>query len=251
MKVKFDPAEDETLDFLSCCSLPILQKKKGYRYSLDSYLLGAFVDEAPGTEVLEIGSGSGVVSILLSSVKGLLVRGIEIQEDLADMSRRSVENAGLSDKVKVTCSDIRNYKGPAFDAVVTNPPYRPLKAGRLNPEKSKAIARHEISLNLDGLLNKTYELLHPLGRLYIVYPAWRIPDLLSTMRSRKIEPKRMICVHTSLRREAEICLICGVRDGGREFSIESPLVIYNEDRTYNQDMENVFKSLALPKKPLT
>lgn len=251
MKVKFYPGKDETLDLLSCCSLPILQKKKGYRYSLDSYLLGAFVDEAPGTEVLEIGSGSGVVSILLSFLKGLHVKGIEIQEDLVEMSRRSVENAGLSDKVKISCCDIRDYSGSMFDVAVTNPPYRPLKTGRINPDRSKAIARHEIALNLDGLMKKAYELLRPLGRLYIVYPAWRIPDLLYTMRSRKIEPKRMICVHTSLRREAEICLMCGVRDGGREFSIESPLVIYNEDRTYHQDMEDVFKSLALPKKPLT
>ena len=156
MKGKCEPNKDETLDLLSCCNLSILQKKKGYRYSLDSYLLGAFVDEAPGTEVIEIGSGSGVVSILLSAVKGLHVTGIEIQEDLAEMSKRSIEHSGLSDKVRITCCDIKDYSGPKVDAVVTNPPYRPLSTGRINPDRSKAIARHEISLDLDLLLKKTY-----------------------------------------------------------------------------------------------
>jgi tRNA1Val (adenine37-N6)-methyltransferase len=251
MKGKCEPNKDESLDLLSCCNLSILQKKKGYRYSLDSYLLGAFVDESPGTEILEIGSGSGVVSILLSAVKGLRVTGIEIQEDLAQMSKRSIEYSGLSDKVKITCCDIKDYSGAKVDAVVTNPPYRPLSTGRINPDRSKAIARHEISLDLDVLLKKAYGLLRPLGRLYIVYPAWRIPDLLCTMRDRRIEPKRMKCVYTSPIRTCEICLICGVKGGGREFTIESPLIVYNQDNSYHPDMEMIFQCLNLPKKPLT
>ena len=251
MKGKCEPNKDETLELLSCCNLSILQKKKGYRYSLDSYLLGAFVDEAPGTEVIDIGSGSGVVSILLSAVKGLHVTGIEIQEDLAEMSKRSIERSGLSDKVKITCCDIKDYSGPKVDTVVTNPPYRPLSTGRINPDRSKAIARHEIALDLDVLLRKTYELLRPLGRLYIVYPAWRVPDLLCAMRARRIEPKQMRCVYTSPTRTAEICLICGVREGGKEFTIESPLIVYNQDNSYHHNMEMIFQSLILPKKPLT
>jgi tRNA1Val (adenine37-N6)-methyltransferase len=247
MKRKCEPNKDETLDFLSCCNLSILQKKRGYRYSLDSYLLAAFVDEAPGTEVIEIGSGSGVVSILLSAVKGLKVTGIEIQEDLAQMSRRSVEHSGLSDKVKITCCDIRDYSGPKVDAVVTNPPYRPVSTGRINPDRSKAIARHEIFLDLDVLLKKTYGLLRPMGRLYIVYPAWRVPDLLCAMRTGRIEPKRMRCVYTSPVRACEICLVCGVKGGGREFTIEGPLIVYNQDNSYHHDMEAIFEGLILPK----
>ena len=251
MKGKCEPNKDETFDLLSCCNLSILQKKKGYRYSLDSYLLGAFVDEAPGTEVIEIGSGSGVVSILLSAVKGLHVTGIEIQEDLAEMSKRSIEHSGLSDKIRITCCDIKDYSGPKVDVVVANPPYRPLSTGRINPDRSKAIARHEISLDLDLLLKKTYGILRPLGRLYIVYPAWRVPDLLVAMRNRRIEPKQMRCVYTSPVRTCEICLVCGVKGGGKEFTIESPLIVYNQDNSYHHDMEMVFQGLTLPKKPLT
>ncbi|MCK7479720.1 MAG: hypothetical protein M0C28_22260 [Candidatus Moduliflexus flocculans] len=139
-----------------------------------------------------------------------------------------MSTAGLSDKVRITCCDIRDYSGPKVDVVVTNPPYRPLKTGRINPDRSKAIARHEISLDLDVLLKKTYELLRPLGRLYIVYPAWRVPDLLvcHAVEKDRAETHEMR-VYIPGKRHAEICLVCGVQGGGKEFSIESPLIIYN------------------------
>jgi tRNA1Val (adenine37-N6)-methyltransferase len=167
------------------------------------------------------------------------------------MSKRSIEHSGLSDKVRITCCDIKDYSGSKVDAVVTNPPYRPLSTGRINPDRSKAIARHEISLDLDVLLKKTYELLRPLGRLYIVYPAWRVPDLICAMRATRIEPKQMRCVYTSPTRTSEICLICGVKGGGKEFTIESPLIVYKQDNSYHHDMEMIFQGLTLPKKPLT
>jgi tRNA1Val (adenine37-N6)-methyltransferase len=251
MNKEFGPRRDETLDVLTCCPVSVLQKKKGYRYSLEAYLLGAFVEESPGTEVIEIGSGSGVVAILLATVKGLRVTGVEIQEDIAEMSVRSIAQAGLSDRISIHCCDIRDYSGPRVQAVVTNPPYRPLETGRINPDRSKAIARHEIMLDLDDLLRKTHELLVPHGRFYIVYPAWRLPDLIYAMRARRIEPKRMRCAFTSPSRTSEICLVCGVRGGGREFAIESPFIIFQEDGAYHRDMDTVLQGLALPKKQLT
>ncbi|HPI91803.1 MAG TPA: methyltransferase [Deltaproteobacteria bacterium] len=251
MTDRFKPGDDETLDRLSCGELSIFQKKKGYRYSLDAYLLGAFVEEAPGTGVIEIGSGSGVVSILLASMKGLTMTGVEIQEDLAEMSRRSVELAGLQNMVTITCCDISGYRGPRVDAVVTNPPYRPLKTGRINPAEQKAIARHEISLDLDTLLKVSHDLLKPNGRFYIVYPTWRLPDLLCSMRANRIEPKRMRCAYTAMDRSSEICLICGTRGGGRELVVESPLIIFSEDGAYHNTMGTVFQGLSFTKKALT
>lgn len=251
MKGRFIPGRDETLDCLSCGDLSIFQKKKGYRYSLDAYLLGAFVEEIPDTRVIEVGSGSGVVSILLAAMKGLVMTGVEIQEDLAEMSRRSVELAGLQDRVRIICSDIKDYKGPRVDAIVTNPPYRPLKTGRINPHGQKAVARHEILLDLDTLLRRSHELLNPSGRFYIVYPSWRLPDLFSAMRTRGVEPKRMRCVYTAPDRTAEICLVCGVRGGGRELSLERPLFIFHEDGSYHHAMESVFQGLSFSKKALT
>ena len=251
MKERYLPGSDETLDRLSCGDLSVFQKKKGYRYSLDAYLLGAFVEEAPGTEVIEIGSGSGVVSILLAAMKGLVMTGVEIQEELAEMSRRSVELAGLQERITVVCSDIRDYRGPRADAVVANPPYRPLETGRINPHGQKAVARHEISLDLDTLLKKAHDLLKPSGRFYIVYPSWRLPDLLCAMRSNRVEPKRMRCAYTAPDRTSEICLVCGVRGGGKEMALERPLFIFNEDGSYHRAMEAVFQGLSFSKKALT
>jgi tRNA1Val (adenine37-N6)-methyltransferase len=251
MKDRFLPGEDETLDSLSCGNLSILQKKKGYRYSLDAYLLGAFVEETPGTAGIEIGSGSGVVSILLAAMKGLIMAGVEIQQDLAEMSMRSVEKAGLQDRVTITCCDIRDFTRPKADVIVVNPPYRPLKAGRINPVSQKAIARHEISLDLDTLLKRSHDLLNPSGRFYIVYPSWRLPDLFASMRARMIEPKRMRCVYTAVNRPSEICLVCGIHGGGKELSLESPLIIFNEDGSYHRTMEAVFQGLSFTKKALT
>lgn len=251
MRERFIAGRDETLDRLSCGSLSIFQKKKGYRYSLDAYLLGAFVEEDPGTRVIEIGSGSGVVSILLAAMKGLIVTGVEIQEDLAEMSRRSVELAGLDDRITVIRSDIRDYQGPRVDAVVTNPPYRPLTTGRVNPHEEKAVARHEISLDLDTLTKRTRELLKPAGRFYIVYPSRRLPDLLCAMRVSGLEPKRMCCAYTAPHRTAELCLVCGTSGGGKEMVMERPLFIFNEDGSYHSTMEPVFQDLSFSKKALT
>lgn len=251
MREHIVPGRDETLDSLSCGDLSILQKKRGYRYSIDAYLLGAFVEEHPGTQVVEIGSGSGVVSILLAAMKGLVMTGVEIQEDLAEMSRRSVELAGLRDRVTIVCSDIREYRGPRVDAVVTNPPYRPLRTGRVNPHDQKARARHEISLDLETLLKKSCSLLRPSGRFYIVYPSWRLPDLFCSMRANGIEPKRLRCVYSSPGRTSEICLVCGRRGAGREMVIDRPLFIFNEDGSYHDSMGSVFHGLSFEKKALT
>ncbi|MDT8272484.1 MAG: methyltransferase [Desulfomonilia bacterium] len=242
-----EPREDETLDTLSCSHLSILQKRTGYRYSLDAYLLAAFVDEKPAAEVVDIGSGSGILSILLAAVKGLHVTGVEVQEDLADMSTRSVMRSGLQDKVRIICGDVRTFKGGKFDAVVTNPPYRPLATGRLNPGRNRAIARHELMLDLDGLLKSSYELLAASGRFYIVYPAWRFVDLVTAMRSHRIEPKRCMFVHSTSRSNAELCLLSGLRDGGKELIIERAFHIYSDEGSYTSEMNAVFTALELPK----
>ena len=247
MKGEVRPREDETLESLSCGNLSILQKKNGYRYSLDAYLLAAFVEEKPGLKVLDIGSGCGIISLLLAGIKDMYLNGVEIQEDMAEMSSRSVRLAGLDEKVQIVNCDIKDYTGPQVDVVVVNPPYRPISTGRINPENNKAISRHEILLDLDTLLHRSSELLKHSGRFYIVYPAWRLPDLISQMRHHGIEPKRMQCVHSTMSSHAEICLVCGLKGGGRELRIERPFIIYMKPGTYTEEMQKVFDKLILPK----
>lgn len=241
------PKEDETVDALACGNLSVFQKKKGYRFSVDSYLLAAFVEEEPGTDLLDIGSGSGVVSLLLASVKHLRMTGIEIQEELAEMSRRSVEKAGLSDRICIRCCNVKSYKERRFEAILANPPFRPKNSGRINPHSEKAIARHELELDLDTLLEKTCQLLNPGGRFYIVYPSWRLPDLISSLREHRLEPKRLRFVHTTVETHSEICLVNAIKNGGKECSVERPILVYSRDKIYHKDMESIFRSLCFDK----
>lgn len=234
----------ETLEGLSCGDLCVIQKKNGYRFSFDAYLLAAFVDEKQGSSVIDIGSGSGVISILLAAMRGMYVTGVEVQRDMAEMSKRSVGLAGLDRMVNIVCRDIREYEGPPVDAVVTNPPYRPVFTGRINPDQNRAIARHEILLDLDTLIRRSYDFLKPSGRFYIVYPAWRLPDLLCSMRTCAIEPKRMKLVYSDVNSKAQICLVSGIKDGGRELSIEKPFIVYSRQGIYTGEMQDVFKNLT-------
>jgi tRNA1Val (adenine37-N6)-methyltransferase len=241
------PNHDETLDSLACGGVSLFQKKRGYRYSLDAYLLAAFVREQGGTRALEIGSGSGVISLLLAAVKGLLMTGVEIQEAMAEMSRRSVALAGLDGSVEIVSADIRGYAGPREDVVVVNPPYRPRRTGRVNPDEGKAVARHEISLTLEELMERSHALLRNRGRLYLVYPAWRLADLMSSMRAVRIEPKEIMLVHSTPGSNARICLVCGVKNGGRELAVRRPFFVFAQEGIYTREMEEVFRELALPK----
>jgi len=238
-------ADGETCATLSCGDLKVIQPRRGYRFSLDAYLLAAFVDEKPGGHALEIGSGSGVIAIMLAGIKGLKVTGVEVQPVLVGMSRRSVALNGLKGDINIIESDIKEYHASPVTAVIANPPYRPLKAGRLNPECGKAVARHELKLDLDSLIGSVNEHLHRLGRFYCIYPAWRMIDLISAMRRHRLEPKRLIMVHSYADRPAELCLVKGIKDGGRELAVEAPFVVYQTQGIYSERMTRLFTTLAL------
>ncbi len=239
---------DETLDDLSCGGLRLLQKRRGYRFSLDAYLLAALVCERPASRVLDIGAGSGVVAILLAGVKGLSVTGVEVQEGVCEMARRSVRLNRLDERIQIVHGDIRNYRGEApFDVVVANPPYRPLATGRMNPDQSRAVSRHELLLDLDTLLSCTYNVLNEGGRCYLIYPAWRLTDLLYALREHGIEPKTLVMIHSLPEGRADLCLVRGVRGGGRELRVERPFYIYAAEKAYSPQMERVFRELELPK----
>jgi len=237
--------QGETCARLRCGDLRVIQPKSGYRFSLDAYLLAAFVDEKPGGHVLEIGSGSGVIAIMLSGVKGLSVTGVEVQPVLAEMSRRSVELNGLQDAVDIVEGDIKDYHASPAAAVLANPPYRPLKTGRLNPQDAKAVARHELRLDLEALMACAHEHLRRMGRFYCIYPAWRLVDLISAMRAHDLEPKRLIMVHSRPDQPADLCLIKGLKQGGRELKVEAPLAVYQAPGVYSDRMSQLFSTLAL------
>ncbi len=251
MKGSVIPKAGETLDCLKCGDLYVIQKKRGYRFSADAYLIASFVEENAGSKILEIGSGSGVISIMLAGVKGLVVTGVEVQPDMVEMSLRSVALNRLEDRIRIVHSDIKDFNEDGFDAVVTNPPYRPVKTGRLNPNRSKAIARHEILVDLRGLLAKAYQVLKPGGRFYIIYPAWRMVDLVYYMRESRIEPKAIQMVYPNVRQGAELCLVRGAKGAGKELVLYPSFFIHNLKSGYTRGMKGVFERLSMSKNPLT
>ncbi len=237
----------ENLAELGCAGIRVWQPTHGYRFSLDAYLLAAFVDEAPATEVFEVGYGSGVIALLLAAVKGLRVSGVEIQPRMVELARRSVALNGLEHAVELAQGDFREYRGGPHAAVVVNPPYRPLATGRLNPDESIAQSRHEISLSLEQLAAGAARCLRPGGRFYCIYPAWRLVDLMAQLRAVGLEPKRLRIVHSRADGPGRLCLVAAARGGGCELKLEPPLVIYGADGQYSDEARAIFAGLGQQK----
>jgi len=184
----------ETLD--GPYGLRIVQKKNGYRYSLDSLLLAEFVNTSANMEVADLGAGSGVISMVLAK-KGTVGRviGIEIQHELAQIAKRNVELNGFGDIIEIVELDMREVKSHfpcrSFDYVLSNPPYREKSAGKIAPGKERALARHEITCSMQDVLDAVKYLLKPRKKAACIYPSWRMAELFFNSRKRHLEPKRI------------------------------------------------------------
>ncbi len=245
------PGEDgETLDAIFRGRLRIVQKKSGYRFSIDALLLAHFVILKEGEECVDLGTGSGVVALILACRgHGGRILGIEIQEELAAMAGRSVELNGLSGCVEIRQGDIRrpaSCLAPAsFDAAVFNPPYRRLRSGRTNPDPGKAVARHEIEGTVGDFLAAAAYALRDKGRAYAIYPARRMVELISRMRAGRIEPKRLRIVHSRPGGRGEFILVEGVKGGREEMTVLPPLYLYGDGSGYTTEMEALFQELTV------
>ncbi len=224
----FPLREDETLDKLLSGKLKIIQKKKGYRFSLDALLLTDFIRISPGDEIIDLGTGSGVIPLILAKrSKAKRVIGVEIQRELAEMALRNVQLNNLEDKIAILHRDLRKLPGelPAgsFDLVLSNPPYRTSSSGRLNPDQEKAIARHELTCSLGELLKVAGYLAKSKGRVALVYSATRLVDLMEGLRKERLEPKRLRLIHPDSDTKAKLILIEAIKGGKVELEVMSPL----------------------------
>jgi tRNA1Val (adenine37-N6)-methyltransferase len=241
------PKEGESLDIFLNGALKICQEERGYRFSIDALLLASFFQAKPEENILEIGPGSGIISLILA-VRNPTVRikGIEIQADLADLARRNTALNNLSERVFIETGDIRQATNsqPLFDAALFNPPYRKINTGKINTLLQKAIARHEIEGSLRDFLRASHCLLKPSGRVAFIYPATRGVEAIFAMRQEKIEPKRMRVVYSYPNSGGQFFLMEGVKNGGEELHILPPLFIYDEGKTYSQEMAQIFMDLG-------
>ena len=237
--------DGEKIEDLLHGKLRIIQSDKGYRYSVDPLLLIDFVDIDPTDVAADLGSGSGVMPLILVARKNVKhVTGIEIQPDMVSRAQRSVEINELGDRIKIVESDIRelsaHFEPGAFDVVVSNPPYIPVESGRINPTDEKAIARHEIKAELADVVRAAKFLAKPgKGRVYMIYPAARTVDLIDALRKEGLEPKEIRFIHSNENSAARLVLVKAVRDAGVEVKICKPLYIYNLEGVYNDEAHRI------------
>jgi tRNA1Val (adenine37-N6)-methyltransferase len=239
---------DKTLDRLLSGSIKILQKRKGYRFSIDSILLANFIRLRRGQKIVDLGTGSGIIPILLGTkVKSTEIWGVEIQEDLAEMAKKNVEINHLSGRIHILQGDARNLvhrmESEGFDIVLTNPPYRRIRSGRLNLQSERAIARHEIMGSLTDMASAAYRLLKPKASFCVVYPAVRIADLITSMRESHLEPKRLRLVYPNIRKGAQLILFESTKGGGPGVEINPPLFIQDLNGLYSEEMRSIYSSI--------
>lgn len=232
---------DETVDTLLQGQLKFYQSRRGYRFSLDAILLAHFATVGANERVADLGTGNGVIPLLLAQrVSSLSLLGVELQEDLAERAQRNVVINNADERIRIVRGDIRAIAqiaaAASFDAVICNPPYRKSGSGRMNPSAEKKIARHEIMGTLKDFLKAGVYLLRHRGQMSLVYPAVRSVDLLDAMRSADLEPKRLRIVHSQRDAEASLILAEGVKGGRGGLQIMAPLFIYERDKSYTAEV---------------
>ena len=226
---------NEKIEDLQDKGLKIIQASDTYRFSVDSILLLDFIRLKNYEKIIDLGTGSGIIPLLLfGKKKGLSICGIEIQEDLADMARRSVELNKLQNSITIVQEDFRNlkniFKNQQFDVVVSNPPYISIGRGKINPSSSRAIARHEIKGDLEDIISVSNYLLKNKGRIYLIYRSAKLIKLVITLKKYGIEPKVIKFIHPRPGENANLVLLEGIKSGKEELKIEDPIFIYSNKK---------------------
>ena len=235
----------ERADDLNRNQYKIIQNTKKFCFGMDAVLLSGFARVLPGERVLDLGTGTGIIPILLEAkTEGKHFTGLEIQEESADMARRSVALNGLEDKIDIVTGDIKEASAifglASFDVVTSNPPYMNSGHGLINPGDAKAIARHEVLCSLEDVVREAGRLLKPNGRFYLVHRPFRLAEIINKLTACKLEPKRMKLVHPFVDKEPNMVLIECIKGGKSMLKIEPPLIVYKEPKVYTDEIYDIY-----------
>lgn len=223
----------------------VIQKKQGYRFSLDALLLAGLTELRPGERVMDLGTGCGIVALILACrFPRCSLVGVECQPQLAALAQRNVRLNGLLERIHIISGDMQTispgYPPASFEVVVSNPPYRPLASGRLNPDPERAVARHELQGSLASVARTAHGLLPTGGRLSLIYPAWRLVHLCSLLRSHHLEPKKLRLIHSRTGETARLAWVEARKGGREEMQVLPPLIIYQDLNHYTSEMNALF-----------
>ena len=218
---------------------------KEFCFGMDAVLLSGFARAKRGEKVLDLGTGTGIIPILMEAkTEGEHFTGLEIQSESADMAARSVACNGLQEKINIVTGDIKEasqiFGAASFEVVTTNPPYMTDTHGLKNPDLPKAIARHEVMCTLDDVVREGARVLKPGGRFYMVHRPFRLVEIFQTMTKYKLEPKRMKLVYPMADREPNMVLIEGIRGAKSMIKIEKPLIVYEKPGIYTSEIYDIY-----------
>lgn len=238
--------ENERIDDLEFKGYKIIQNSEGFCFGIDSILLSDFAKNIKkGSKVIDLGTGTGILPILLSGKTQLKqVIGVEIQEEVAHMAKRSVEINSLQNKITIINENVLNieniYGKESFDAIVTNPPYKKVNTGIQNENEKKLISRHEITASLEDFIKVSKNILKDKGEFYMVHRPERLVDIIYLMRKYKIEPKQIKFVAPNVRKEPNLVLIKGIKNAKEFLKFENILYVYNEDGSYTDEILKIY-----------
>jgi tRNA1Val (adenine37-N6)-methyltransferase len=237
--------EGERLDDLQRNGYQIIQDPDRFCFGMDAVLLSGFATAPDGGKVLDLGTGTGIIPILMAAkTTASQLVGLEIQEDSADMAQRSVILNDLQTRVKIVKGDIKEadqlFDAASFDVVTSNPPYMIGGHGLQNPEAPKAIARHEVLCDLEDVIRAAARCLKSGGKFYMVHRPFRLAEIMVLMHQYKVEPKRMQLVYPFADKEPSMVLIEGARGGKPRMTVEKPLIIYEEPGRYTPEIYDIY-----------
>ena len=223
----------------------VIQDPDKFCFGMDAVLLSGFAKVKKGETALDLGTGTGIIPILLKTkTNGKHFTGLEIQKECADMAGRSVRYNHLEDDVEIVRGDIKEaadiFGAASFDVVTSNPPYMIGQHGLRNPDMPKAIARHEVLCNLEDVVSQASKVLKERGRFYMVHRPRRLAEIISLMKEYRIEPKRLRMIHPFADRDANMLLIEGVRGGKSMMVVEPPLIVYDEPGVYTKEIHRIY-----------
>ena len=237
--------EQERLDDLGRKGYRIIQNKEKFCFGIDAVLLSDFAKAKPSEQVLDIGTGTGIIPILMEArMEGANFTGLDIQQESIEMAKRSVELNGLSEKIHMVCGDVKEavniFGAASFQVITTNPPYMIGQHGLVNPKEPKAIARHEICCTLEDILEVSSKLLKVKGRFYMVHRPFRLAEIMTKCVRYGLEPKRIRFVHSYVDKEPSMVLIEALKGGNSGVKIEPPLIVYKEPNVYTEEIHQIY-----------
>ena len=216
--------EKERIDNLGINGYQIIQKEQGFCFGMDAVLLSDFAQVKNGGRVLDLGTGTGILPIL--------------------MEARSVKLNHLEDKIEIVEGDIKEasaiFSHDSFDTITSNPPYMIGQHGLKNPSETKAIARHEILCTFADITAAAKKLLKNKGKLFLVHRTFRLSEILCQLSKDGLEPKRIRFVHPYIDKEPNIFLLEAVKGGKSRMTVEPPLIVYEKEGKYTEEIYKIY-----------